>query len=272
MAALTGSTHITALAPTGDESLFEAFHAIYSALASSFYSTSLKKYFGIRFIYENLARYVSSPFLFCPQVDSTHYKYKDTNDNIHDPFEMYQLPNSNGNCIFFALYIALTHKNITGIPLPKLYNLKTNKLITKVDGYWKVVPKSGQLAYNCFVHNDFEIFKWVFHTLKLHEFPEFKREWAGMNPNEKKRFGISKGCTLDNYISDFEKLMTISESYKMTFDQVKQWDEQSALGMPPYENTGIEGGVDQDDYILNTPHRLQGGRKKTRSKHRRTTV
>jgi len=273
MAALSASTAVT----PQDESLFEAFHSVYSALASSFYTTSLNTVFGVYFIYQRLERYATPPFVFCPDEDATHYRYKDVKGKLHDPYEMYQLPDSDGNCIFFALYIALSDRNPKGIPLPKLYDLRKNKLITQVkDGansYWKVVRGKEQLAYKCFVHNDFEIFQWVFRTLRMHEFKGFKDEWDTMSAKEKKARGISPKCRLVDYISDFEKLMTMSESYKMTFDQIKKWDIQAAHGVPPHENTGIEGVasglVNPDDYTFGPADRLVGGlKRKTRSKRR----
>jgi hypothetical protein len=57
--------------------------------------------------------------------------------------------------------------------------------------------------------------------------------------------------------------MTIDESYKMTYDQVVNWDKVHDPPLDDYENSGIEGGVTESDYKL-VPGELMGGRRKTR--------
>jgi hypothetical protein len=254
--------------PKDIECNFEVYHAIYSALSSSIYKRVLS-YFGIPF--RHAANPKKGPVVFCPLGVETHYKYADSNVAIYDPYERYQLPNSHGNCLFFALYSALRDKGI-GITFPKLYDSKTNGLIAEVISvdnptvtFLKVVPDKKQLAYKCFVHNDFEIFKWVFEVLKLHENPDFgfREEWETMSPAEIQDFGIPQHYTFDDFIAEFRSIMTIDESYKMTYDQVVNWDKVHDPPLDDYENSGIEGGVTESDYKL-VPGELMGGRRKTR--------
>ena len=255
--------------PKDIECNFERYHAIYSALSSSIYETVAVK-FGIPFRPSGRPR--KGPVLFCPAEAETHYKYADKQLVIHDPYERYQLPNTHGNCLFYALYIGLRDHRV-GIAFPQLYDSSANGLIAEVVSvddptvtFLKVVPDKKQLAYKCFVHNDFEIFKWVFEVLKLHENPDFgfREEWETMSKKEIKGYGIPPNNTFDDYISEFRSIMNIDESYKMTYDQVVNWDRQAKNGLHDYENSGIEGGVVEEDYVIKPGDPLRGGRRKTR--------
>lgn len=244
------------ISPDG-ESKYEACHALYSYLLSSIYG-KVTEQFTIPF-YKKKPPIV--PAIFCKNAKETHYKYVDASGKVHDPYESYQLYNTHGNCLFFALYMAI--KDTYSGTLPKLYNVEN--LIENVTdekhpnkNFFKVKPDSKQKAYKYFVHNDFEIFKWVFEVLKLHELPEFEAEWDTMTAKEKKDYGIQPGYTFDDYIEEFKSLMSIDESYKMTLAQVTNWDEQKARDVPDYMNSGIEGGVDEGDY------KITGGKRKTR--------
>jgi len=261
------------LHPKGDESDFEVYHAIYSALASSIYKKVLPHY-GIPF--RNADNPKKGPVVFCKKNDETHYKYADEAVTIHDPYESYQLNNSHGNCLFFALYMALD--DLKKLPsLPKLYNLRENGLVDEVQSvddptimFLKVLPGKEQLAYKCFVHNDFAIFKWVFETLKIHENYGFEDEWDTMSTEEIDHYGIPKNYSFTDFIDEFKSIMSIDESYKMTLDQVKNWDLQSA-DIPDYNNSGIEGGdgvVNKDDYEISSGDPLRGGRKRRKTRKR----
>jgi hypothetical protein len=253
--------------PKDIECNFERYHAIYSALSSSIYKT-VAKYYGVDFRLAGRPKKV--PVLFCPEGAETHYKYADAARVVHDPYERYQLPNTHGNCLFYALYSALRDHRV-GIAFPKLYDSSANGLIAEVVSvddptvtFLKVVPDKKQLAYKCFVHNDLEIFKWVFDTLKIHEGFGFRDEWDTMSDEEKIGFGIPENYTFDDYISEFRSIMNIDESYKMTYDQVVNWDRQAKNGLHDYENSGIEGGVVEEDYVIKPGDPLRGGRRKTR--------
>ena len=270
MAALT----TLQLKPKEDEGDFETYHAIYSALSSSIYDR-VANHFGIEFKFAGKPR--KGPVLFCPKGSVTHYRYADKQLVIHDPYERYQLPNSHGNCLFYALYSALRDNGIN-IPFPKLYDLNANGLIAEVVSvddptvtFLKVVPATKQLAYKCFVHNDFEIFKWVFEVLKIHEISDFglREEWETMTPEEIADYKIPPNYTFDDFIAEFRSIMTIDESYKMTLDQVKNWDIQAKDGLPDYENSGIEGGVVEKDYVIKPGDPLRGGRKTRKRKTRK---
>ena len=164
----------------------------------------------------------------------------------------------------------------TGPPLPKLYNLRENGLIGEVKSvddptimFLKVLPGKEQLAYKCFVHNDFAIFKWVFESLKIHEDHGFEAEWDSMSRRKKNEYGIPVGYTFKEYIDEFESLMSKKESHLMTLDQVLNWDLQSDLN--DYENSGIEGGgsvINKDDYEIYPDDPLKGGRKRRKTRKR----
>jgi len=259
--------------PKTGECRFEACHSIYSALASSIYDKVMEK-FNIPFRKEKTPK--TGPVVFCKSAAETHYKYADAALKIYDPYESYQLPNSHGNCLFFALYTAFSDLK-TGPPLPKLYNLRDNGLIGEVQSvddptivFLKVLPGKEQLAYKCFVHNDFVIFEWVFHTLKIHEDPGFEQEWDSMPRRQRKHYGIPDGYTLQEYIAEFESLMSKSESHQMTLDQVLNWDIQSAV-IPDYENSGIENAdvLNKADYEITPGDPLKGGRKTRKRKTRK---
>lgn len=256
-----------------NECRFEACHAIYSALASSIYDKVMEKF---KIPFKKVNKPTTGPVVFCKNKKETHYKFADAALKIYDPYESYQLPNSHGNCLFFALYIAFDHSK-TGPPLPKLYNLRENGLISELQSvddpeimFLKVLPGKEQLAYKCFVHNDFAIFEWVFNTLKIHEDPGFKAEWESMSRRKKTEYGIPDGYTFKEYIDEFESLMSKKESHLMTLDQVLNWDLQTT-DLPDYENSGIEGGdgvVNKDDYEISPGDLLRGGRKRRKTRKR----
>jgi hypothetical protein len=257
-----------------NECRFEACHSIYSALASSIYDQVMEKF---KIPFEKAKNPTTGPVVFCKDAKETHYKYADAALKIYDPYESYQLPNSHGNCLFFALYTAF-YDSKTGPPLPKLYNLKENGLIGEVQSvddptimFLKVLPGKEQLAYKCFVHNDFAIFKWVFETLKIHEDPGFKAEWDSMPRRQRTHYGIPVGYTFKEYIDEFESLMSKKESHLMTLDQILNWDIESKK-IPDYENSGIEGGngvLNKDDYEISPGDQLRGGRRKLRKTRKR---
>jgi hypothetical protein len=182
----------------------------------------------------------------------THYKfYYAKTKKIYDPYNFFQIPHSHGNCLFYALYICSNFLNPNHRSLFHEELIRTSKFLThttyKKEKYVKV-GKDKQLAYKCFVYNDFMIVKNMIRL--LNENPElqktFKKAWSTLTSTEKKDYDIPKTkFTSDQYIKELNEVFDnkIENTWKMTWDVVEIWDTNKSHTIPP-NNTGIEGATE----------------------------
>jgi len=242
------------------ESVFESYQSILSYIM------------GDANVYQVLAKmvradkYVSHPdaeqeiidtepnenIIFNDSSGETHYKfYYAKTKKIYDPYNLFQIPHSHGNCLFYALYICSKFLNPDHRSLFPEELIRTSKFLThttyKKEKYVKV-GKDKQLAYKCFVYNDFIIIKNIIRL--LNENPElqkaFKKAWSTLTSSEKKDYDIPKTkFTHDQYIKELNEVFDnkIENTWKMTWDVVEIWDANKSHIIPP-NNTGIEGATE----------------------------
>lgn len=206
--------------------------------------------------------------IFCEASDSTHYLYYDAPSNkTVDPYEVYQLNNTHGNCFIFALYISAYYNNTATFGEVGLINI--SNLMQTMGGKikFKVVnPKMKQIAYKTFVHNDFVAINLLLNFLTNHPsiLNMYELEWDKISRKKKIYYGIlippnsskriskptPKPYTFSEYFKDFcELAKSKKNTYIMTLDQIKNWDlMENAL--KPYENSGIKNAneIKVDDY------------------------
>jgi hypothetical protein len=242
------------------ESVFESYQSILSYIM------------GDANVYQVLAKmvkadkYVSHPdaeqeiidtepnenIIFNDASGETHYKfYYAKTKKIYDPYNLFQIPHSHGNCLFYALYICSKFLNPNHRSLFPEELIRTSKFLThttyKKEKYVKV-GKDKQLAYKCFVYNDFIIIKNMIRL--LNENPElqkaFKKAWSTLTSSEKKDYDIPKTkFTCDQYIKELNEVFDnkIENTWQMTWDVVEIWDTNKSDTIPP-NNTGIEGATE----------------------------
>ena len=190
--------------------------------------------------------------IFNDSSGETHYKfYYAKTKKIYDPYNLFQIPHSHGNCLFYALYICSNFLNPNHRSLFPEELIRTSKFLThttyKKEKYIKV-GKDKQLAYKCFVYNDFMIVKNMIRL--LNENPElqktFKKAWSTLTSTEKKDYDIPKTkFTSDQFIKELNEVFDnkIENTWKMTWDVVEIWDANKDDTIPP-NNTGIEGATE----------------------------
>ena len=190
--------------------------------------------------------------IFNDSSGETHYKfYYAKTKKIYDPYNLFQIPHSHGNCLFYALYICSKFLNPTHRSLFPEELIRTSKFLThttyKKEKYVKV-GKDKQLAYKCFVYNDFIIIKNMIRL--LNENPElqkaFKKAWSTLTSTEKKDYDIPKTkFTSDQFIKELNEVFDnkIENTWQMTWDVVEIWDTNKSDTIPP-NNTGIEGATE----------------------------
>jgi len=242
------------------ESVFESYQSVLSYIM------------GDENVYQLLAKmvkadkYVSHPdaeqeildtepnenIIFNDSSGETHYKfYYAKTKKIYDPYNLFQIPHSHGNCLFYALYICSKFLNPTHRSLFPEELIRTSKFLThtayKKEKYIKV-GKEKQLAYKCFVYNDFIIVKNMIRV--LNENPElqkaFKKAWSTLTSSEKKDYDIPRTkFTSDQYIKELNQVFDnkIENTWKMTWDVVEIWDANKSHTTPP-NNTGIEDATE----------------------------
>jgi len=268
------------------ESEFEAYHSVFSRFSSTenIYK-KLAKLCGATFAYFTDPKNPRIPnkSIFCESADETHYRYKDKNGIVHDPYEHFQMNKSHGNCLFFALYFAYCDKFGS---LDLLIDLSTSGLIkdeTKNGHtYKKTISTEKQLAYQCFVYNDYKIIEWVT-DLIVNKYstlgPIYEQEWKSEKPKDKKSYGIpvNTSYTFKIFFDKFKDLIAngVETTYKMTYDQAMNWDTQ-AIDHYAYENSGIENGVIEENYELPQPipikiKYLGGNKNKNKNKNKTNT-
>lgn len=190
--------------------------------------------------------------IFNDSSGETHYKfYYAKTKKIYDPYNLFQIPHSHGNCLFYALYICSKILNPNHRSLFPEELIRTSKFLThttyKKEKYIKV-GKDKQLAYKCFVYNDFIIIKNMIRL--LNENPEvqkaFKKAWSTLTSTEKKDYDIPKTkFTSDQFIKELNEVFDnkIENTWEMTWDVVEIWDANKDHTIPP-NNTGIEGATE----------------------------
>ena len=246
------------------ETPFESYHAVFSLFSSTknIYS-KLAKICGAKFEYSTNEDCAVNTIC-CKNENETHYCYKDANGLIHDPYQYVQLYNSHGNCLFYALYFSFVCNKTD----PKLLiDVSSNNLIkfvnkNKKNEYLKVVATTKQLAYKCFVYNDYHIISWILNLVKSNQktlFPFYNEEWKSMLDTERDEYGIpsEKKYTFSIFFSQFKKFgecpnktsNCFEQTYLMTSFQVENWDNFKKVTRPE-DNSGIEGGVKIDEYFF----------------------
>jgi hypothetical protein len=291
--------------PTDGESYFEAYHSLFSSLTGeeNIYRTLAIICGANDFVLYNPNHYVNGEYLTKNRRGKiepskinviiskktpnnvTHYQYVDYNGEIQDPYDIFQLYNSHGNCLLYALYLAFRSNNKANIPNINLNNIRNLLEIKNDDGihpYYKVKTEYAQLAYQLFVDNDYKIINWCISIIEkkfnyrigpkfltLNElyngywndqsFWENKIEIIDDNDNKKKityreNYNVPKKMTFDLFITQLYALVQHKENtYQMTWEQIENWDKQSGT-TPAYENSGIEGAtklINPNDYEIN---------------------
>jgi hypothetical protein len=286
--------------PTEGETFYEAYHSLFSSLTGEevIYKTlaiicGAKDYI----LYENefltkdrRGKIINSNVIISKKTvdNATHYQYVDYNGEIQDPYEIFQLYNSHGNCFLYALYLAFRSNNLknqTNIPNINLNNIRNLLEIRNDDGnhpYYKVKREYAQLAYQLFVDNDYKIINWGISIIEnsfnyrigqnyktLNElynelwsnpnFWNYMIKIVDKNGNKKtityrENYNVPKNMTFDIFITQLYALVQHKENtYEMTWEQIENWDKQSGT-YPPYDNSGIEGAkqiINQNDYEIN---------------------
>lgn len=257
--------------PSSGESVFEAYHSVFSyimgdervylhltALADSVYISKD----GIE--EEITASRPDVNIIFNDSGEETHYKfYNAENKKIYDPYKLCQIPRSHGNCLFYAFYLASRKINT-----PTVHNalfpeklIKTRHFLTKQkyngDKFLKVT-EDKQLVYQCYVYNDYTIFKAILRILETnYELLEaFKKVWSTLSEKEKEERDIPlTNFTCDQYLSELNAIFnnSMKKTWQMTWDVVEIWD-LSTDKYTPIENSGIEGAtqgaIDKKNYKL----------------------
>jgi hypothetical protein len=266
------------------ESLFEAYHSIFSKLVSTDYIyKELADNCGADFKYTRHASKIIQPnTIYCKKTKaSAHYIYCNPEGEKEDPYDFYQLPMSEGNCFAYALYLAskTNHKNA---PLPAL--VETHDLMDPTLTYKKVAddPTIKQRAYQTFVFNDFAIIQWLTDLIvKTKMLPDVEHEWEQLPEDEREYYGIPQAMTFSDYWANWIRYSSnIQYTYLMTQDQITNWDanveEDDFFRLHPERNSGIEHSetIDLDQFVL--PSSSVGGKrsrfKKSTSKKSRTNV
>ena len=124
------------------------------------------------------------------QDQSTHFiAYKD--GNILDPYDIYQFPNSHGFCQMFSFFI----------------------YIDNVQDFKKVkMTESTFLADELkkFVHNSFQCLQKIIKLLKNPKYKEvrlaFQKDFMNSKTTPRSHFGIKRGTTFEQFLSDLEKI------------------------------------------------------------------
>jgi hypothetical protein len=251
------------ITPSPDgESLFEAYHSVFSWLTSTedIYR-ELAKLCGSNFVYSNEIDIVNqhSDTIFCKDAESTHYMfYKHSTREIFNPYMYFQLYNTHGNCFGYALYLSsiYTGVNPNNNMLINIFGLLEEK-VYRGNKYMKVKNDKKQLAYKCFVYNDFIIINWIINLINSNSYilNAYNYEWNSISVKEKKLHDIpvKKTYTFDIYFYQFTDLAKdINNTFTMTLDQITNWDVEK-FNLPPDENSGIENSyeIDINNYNLN---------------------
>jgi hypothetical protein len=266
------------------ECLFEAYHSIFSWLTSTKHIyTQLAELSGSNFVYSDEESILTetinnnSNCIFCEDNESTHYMfYRHPTREIYNPYMYFQLYNTHGNCFAYALYLSSLYNgespnNNNNDNSDNNDNNDNNNILINISGllekkqfrgnkYMKVKNDYKQLAYKCFVYNDFKIINWIIDFVYKNQriLSAYKKEWNRISREDKEYYGIplNKNYTFDLYFKQLSDLAgKMSETYKMTLDQITNWDKEKN-NLPPYQNSGIENSdeINKDDYDITKNH------------------
>lgn len=272
------SANLRIIVSEDGESEYEAYHAVFSWLTSTKYIyTKLAEMCGSTFQQNSNLTGISHSTIFCDGKSSTHYLYYDHKlKKTFDPYTIYQLNNTHGNCFIFALYLSSVYNNspvfdesadglinISDIIVSEEYEIKFARKHKPGDiiKYNRVNPAMKQRAYKTFVHNDFIAINLLLTLLGKH--PDilgmYTVEWQTIPLENRKHYGIPKGYMFDDYFEDLCELAKYKKNtYMATKDQIENWDlEENREGTPseklePYENSGIKNAneIDFSDYEI----------------------
>lgn len=289
-----------------DESLYEAYHSLFSSIlsASNAYgplalSCGADMFISDKNIEKTLINQskkskkfgdiLDKNIVFNDNSDATHYKfYSGETGIIYDPYVYFQIPQSHGNCFGYALYLcsqitqpAVMHEYLFPHTLCETTDFLTPLVAVSGTKYFKI-DRNVQKAYQVYVYNDWAI---VTDVVKIiNQLPDVLEAlniiWSELTPKDIKHFGIpsDKDYTFAVFWQQFQKLLTLDQTYMMTWETVETW-EKDGKNVPEYQRIGIEGAtteedssVNQMDYLLSEPcSSLNGGRgrcniKKTKKK------
>jgi hypothetical protein len=251
------------------ESEYEAYHSVFSWLTGTdeIYSElarncgadnlyEIKKNSKEYEIFHNNKEYLNTIVIYS-QNNNYHYVYKDKTGIVHDPYLYFQLNNTEGNCFLFALYLCY------------IFNIESLKLLINVDPlleknvkgketfYTRVNPQNKQLAYKCFVYNDYQIIQWAIdHLMYPTLLQKYNDIWKELSKKQKKKHDIpiDENYTFDVYYEQFVRLARdMNNTYIMTWEQVENWDDVRQIDVYPEDNSGIENSseINKKKYKLN---------------------
>lgn len=245
--------------PSSGESVFEAYQSVLSYLMGdeSVYPILAKiagadKYVSSADAEEEIEKTLPDEnIIFNDGGDETHYKfYNSKTKKISDPYNLFQIPHSHGNCLFYAFYISSKFLNPEHNTLFPDKLIRISRFLTrntyKGEKYIKV-GKDKQLAYQCFVYNDFIIIKGIIQLLNTNKelMAQFKKVWTTLSDEEKTDYDIPlENYTCDQFIKELNAVFNnkIENTWKMTWEVVQIWDTNEDETPPP-ENTGIQGAT-----------------------------
>jgi hypothetical protein len=256
-----------------NESLFEAYHSVFSYMTSSpeIYAY-LANLCGSNFIQINknddIRTLTENNTIFCKSEEETHYKfYNASTKKIYDPYEHYQLYNTHGNCFMYALYLSSKYSNSNIMDdnsfKYKLIDIEKYTVKKKYGkkSYYIVVNEQNEikkLAYKVFVWNDWVIMNKMIRFLEKHGnslYDIYVNEWNDIVQDESisNHYGINREKSFDEYFANFKYLVSnMNFTYIMTWEQVENWDLQRDR-YRNYENSGIEGAttiIYKNDYMF----------------------
>jgi hypothetical protein len=198
--------------------------------------------------------------IFCLSDKESHYIYRDIHGTAHDPYNYFQIDHSHGNCFLYALYLAHAHntpnhqkillnvyktirpsssKSSSSSSSSKSSSTNTRKskrvkpVKKKEPSHNELISNNPQLAYQCFVYNDFTVINWGIKLIndnysQLH----MTTTWNQLTTIEfKKEKGFPQApLTLKLFMNKFNQLASsIAETYQMTRDTWKFAMEESVL-------------------------------------------
>jgi hypothetical protein len=256
----------------GSETIYEAFHAFISFCLGGqddvypYLATKCGANFSVANTKRKFDALPNNTIFNDGNETETHYKYKNSRGEIKDPYDLYQLNLTHGNCLFYALFLACQDiqgkEDADGVHLFSIQPYLTNATFPPQQGQYTVIGEARKAnAYKCLVLNDYRIMNWIFDKF-LNPADRFilnDMDTAIKDYDIRKTYDIVKVVTPYQFLKAFKPLLrNINQTFKMTFEQIENWDIQARTGILPYENSGIPGGVNEDDYA--------GGKKSKKSK------
>jgi len=213
----------------------------------------------------NVKKLPKTNIIFCDGNDETHYKYFNLGmRKIADSYSLFQMRNSHGNCFAFALYASRVFSTGDEDELVNIFNLleeveeeiTNNKGLKIIKYFKKVKDDKKQLAYKCYVHNDYSVINWLIELIEDNNLKNlYSKEWSTISEYDKNYYGIplDPSYTFDIYLNQFKILAKdIKNVFPMVYEVATTWDDEKD-NLFDYENCGIEGAkqeIDENDYLL----------------------